>query len=229
MQTLTLRPSVERGHVDFGWLKSAHSFSFGEYYDPAHQGYRALRVINDDTLFGDNGFPTHPHHDFEIITYMVKGALRHRDTMGNTALISAGEVQVMTTGTGVAHSEWNEADETRLLQIWLRPDRKGHTPRYDQKDFGKAQGLTLLVSGDGADGSLQIHQDAKLYRLTLDADKPVELPANANRGYWVQVVDGDLTVNDQTLTRGDGLALEKVEALKFITSTTAEVLIFDLA
>lgn len=232
---LTLRKSDDRFQADFGWLKARHSFSFGHFYDPAHMGFRALRVINEDRIAAGGGFPTHGHRDMEIITYVLDGALEHRDSMGNGAVIRPGEVQVMSAGTGIQHSEFNHASsQTHLLQIWILPDREGHTPRYDQRPFDPAEldnRLRLLVSPDGRDDSMWIHQDACLYAGRLSPGATVNHGLATGRHGWVQVTRGAVAVNDEPLKAGDGIAISDVTQVTVsgLGDETAEVLLFDLA
>lgn len=232
---IVVRPSEERGPADFGWLKARHSFSFGQYYDPAHMGFRALRVINEDRVAAGAGFPTHGHRDMEIVTYLLDGELEHKDSMGNGEVIRPGEIQAMTAGTGVMHSEFNPSasNPAHLLQIWLLPDRQGHTPRYDQKMFGrdeKLNTLRLVVSPDGADGSIFVHQDTKLYATILEAGKSVSLDLAPKRHAWVQVARGEVALGEIVLKQGDGAAVseEKRLSLKCL-APESEVLVFDLA
>jgi quercetin 2,3-dioxygenase len=232
---LTLRKSNARGRADFGWLKARHSFSFGHYYDPDHMGFRALRVINEDRIAAGGGFPAHGHRDMEIITYVLDGALAHRDSMGNGAVIRPGEVQVMSAGKGVTHSEFNHAsDETHLLQIWIETDREGHQPRYDQKPFpgtDKLNQLRLVVSPDGRGGSLIIHQDALIYAADLVPGAELTHVLAPGRHAWVQVTRGAVSVNGTAMEAGDGAAISDLAELK-ISGTgeePAEILLFDLA
>ncbi len=232
---IVVRPSERRGPADFGWLKSRHSFSFGSYYDPAQMGFRALRVINEDRVAPGTGFDTHGHRDMEIISYVLDGAIEHKDSMGNGEVLRAGEVQAMSAGTGILHSEFNPSgdDPVHFLQIWLMPDRSGHTPRYAQRAFGreaKLNRLALVVSPDGADGSVEIHQDARLYASILEAGKTAELTLRAGRHAWVQVARGSIEVDGTTLKEGDGAAVSQATALKLKgLAAESEVLVFDLA
>ena len=231
---ITIRKSDERGVANFGWLDSRHTFSFGEYHDPQHMGFRTLRVINDDLISGGQGFGTHPHRDMEIISYVVEGALEHRDSMGNGDVIRPGDVQVMTAGTGLTHSEFNPDPKTttRLLQIWIMPEKRGIKPRYDQKTFPAAEKknrLKLLVSHDGRDGSLAIHQDAAMFASILDAGKNLHHEISPGRHAWIQVVTGEIEVNGITLSRGDGAAVSNEKLLTLRSVIAAEVLLFDLA
>jgi redox-sensitive bicupin YhaK (pirin superfamily) len=232
---IVVRPSEERGPADFGWLKARHSFSFGQYYDPRHMGFRALRVINEDRAAAGAGFPTHGHRDMEIVTYLLDGELEHKDSMGNGEVIRLGEIQAMTAGTGVMHSEFNpsEKNPAHLLQIWLLPDRQGHTPRYDQKMFGrdeKLNTLRLVVSPDGAGGSIFVHQDTKLYASILEQGKSVSLDLAPKRHAWVQVARGEVALGEIVLKQGDGAAVSEERRLELKgLAPESEVLVFDLA
>lgn len=231
--TKILRKSQERGHLNFGWLDTYHSFSFGEYYDPKHMGFRDLRVINEDRIAAGRGFGTHPHNDMEIVTYVLSGALTHKDSMGNGSVIHAGDVQKMSAGTGVKHSEANdsEAEEAYLLQIWILPDQRNLTPSYDQKFFEEAQKqnkLCLIASPDAAQGSVSIHQDVKIYASLLDKGKKLSHPLNAGRAAWVQLISGELEVNGEVLQSGDALALEDEKLVEINAKTNAHFLVFDL-
>ncbi|MFN7922899.1 MAG: pirin family protein [Bryobacteraceae bacterium] len=230
---ITIRPSNERGHSNLGWLDSRFSFSFADYYDPRHMGFRSLRVINDDLVAAGAGFPMHPHRDMEIITYMVYGALVHKDSMGNGATINEGEVQRMTAGTGILHSEFNPLDKgtTRLLQIWIVPRERGLTPSYDQKLFAaeRKQGkLLMIASPDGRDGSMRIEQDVTLFASRLAAGEAVRYVLAPGRHAWVQVVRGGVSVNGNELAEGDGAAVSDESSLEFRAATEAEFLLFDL-
>lgn len=231
---LTVRHADDRGHADHGWLDSRHTFSFADYWDPAHMGFRALRVINEDRVAPGGGFPTHPHRDMEIISYVLAGALAHRDSMGTGSVIRPGEVQRMSAGTGVRHSEHNALRDqpVHFLQIWLIPDRRGHTPSYEQKVFPEAERrgrLRLVASPDGADGSVSIHQDVRLYGALLDGDERAELALAPGRHAWVQVARGAVEVNGVRLTAGDGAALSDEPRVTLTGGREAEVLVFDLA
>jgi redox-sensitive bicupin YhaK (pirin superfamily) len=198
--TLALRPAAERGHANFGWLDSHHSFSFANYYDPRHMGFRDLRVINDDTVSPDGGFDTHGHRDMEIISYVVRGALAHRDTTGADGVLKRGDVQAMSAGTGVRHSEFNGSgkEDVRFLQIWVLPERDGLKPAYRQAHFSdeaKRNRLRLIVAPGGPEGSLHINQDVRVYASLLDAGASVSHKLAAGRGTWIQVVEGELAVN----------------------------------
>ena len=227
-----IRKSNDRGHAHHGWLKSHHTFSFADYYDPRFMGFSDLRVINEDYIQGGMGFGSHPHRDMEIITYVIKGSLRHKDSMGNEAVIRPGEVQHMSAGTGVVHSEHSDnQDENHLLQIWIMPEKLGIKPQYGQKNFAEQfdnNKKTLVVSRDGRDGSIQINQDADLYVSRLKPNDELPFSLRADRKMWVQVVKGDIRINGSDLSTGDALAVEDGGALKFESLTDSEFLIFDL-
>ena len=230
---ITLRPSAARGHADHGWLDSFHTFSFADYHDPAHMSFRTLRVINEDRVAPGMGFGTHPHRDMEILTYILAGRLAHKDSMGNGREITVGQLQAMSAGTGITHSEFNPSrtEPVHLLQIWITPDRKGHTPRYAEWSPGAVEigTRTLLASPDGRDGSAAIHQDALLYLVKLDASGEVSHPIAPGRAAWVQVMRGSLSVNGEALAAGDGAAVESESAIRLQTTEGAEALLFDLA
>src|SRR4051794_3121430 len=216
---ITIRPSAARGRTALGWLDSAHSFSFGDYWDPEHTGFRSLRVINEDRVEGGTGFGTHPHRDMEILTWVLSGALEHRDSLGTGSVIGPGEIQRMTAGTGILHSEYNpSADEpVHLLQIWLLPERKGLTPSYDQRAFpeaGRRGRLQLLASRDGRDGAVTIHQDADLFAAELARGESVTHSLRPGRSAWVQVTRGAVNVNGKALRAGDGAAVRDETALR---------------
>ena len=228
---ISIRPSHERGHANFGWLDSRHSFSFGSYYDPAHLGFSALRVINDDRVAPEAGFATHGHSDMEIISYVLDGEIAHKDSEGNIATLPAGEFQLMSAGRGIRHSEFNPSPSQPLhfLQIWITPNELGGQPGYQQKDFGRNPGLTLVASPDGAQGSLQIKQDARLYQLLLPADTQAQLPATTGRHYYVHVIDGDLAIAGHSLGPGDGAKLWDIGELHLQAQAAAvRALVFDL-
>ena len=230
---LTLRRAEDRGHADHGWLKSHHTLSFADYHDPRHMGFGPLRVINDDTIAAGGGFPPHGHRDMEIITYVVDGALEHRDNMGNGSVIRPGEVQRMSAGPGVVHSEFNASKEEplRLLQIWILPERQGLPSGYEQKLFAdeeKRGRLRLVVSPDGAEGSLRVQQDARLYASLLERRQTVSHTIARGRKGWLQVVRGAVEVNGNPLSIGDGLAIDGEEALTVGTSDAGELLLFDM-
>jgi redox-sensitive bicupin YhaK (pirin superfamily) len=230
---LEIRKGTDRGHADHGWLKSQHSFSFAEYFDEDHVQFGALRVINEDRVAPARGFGTHPHRDMEIVSYVLEGELAHRDSMGNGSIIRPGDVQRMSAGTGVYHSENNPSPTTpvHFLQIWIVPDRKGVTPGYEQKTFdaaGKRGRPRLVVSGDGAEGSVTVHQDARMYAGLFDGAESATLDVQAARRIYVHVVRGELTVQGTALRAGDALKLTDVTRLQIRDGREAEVLVFDL-
>lgn len=225
-----LRKSRQRGQADHGWLHSQHTFSFARFYDPQHMGFGHLRVINQDVVAPGRGFGTHPHRDMEILSYVVRGGLEHKDTLGTGSVIRPGDVQLMSAGTGIAHSEFNASaqDEVEFLQIWILPNQIGGAPGYQQRAFDPdARGLTHVVSPDGAGSSLRIKQDMDLYRLLLDDGAQARHPLARDRG-WVQLVRGDLEVNGVALQPGDGLAVEGGGELAFTARGAVEALVFDL-
>lgn len=230
---LSVRPATERGHFDYGWLDTWHSFSFSDYYDPAHMGYSTLRVINEDRVTPGRGFGTHGHKDMEIMTYILSGALEHRDSMGNGSVIRPGDVQRMSAGTGVRHSEYNPSPDepVHLLQIWLLPNRLGVAPGYAQRHFPEAARrgrLCLLMSPDGRDGSIDAHQDALVYATLLEAGERVGLDLGPGRRAYVQVARGGVRVNGQDLGAGDGARLRDEPRVEIAGLGPAEVLVFDL-
>ncbi|WP_454017108.1 pirin family protein [Azospirillum sp. Marseille-Q6669] len=231
---ITIRNRDERGAVNMGWLNSKHSFSFGHYYDPAHMGFRALRVINDDRVIPGAGFPTHGHADMEIVSYVLDGALEHKDTLGTSSVIRPGDVQRMSAGSGIRHSEYNASkkDPVHFLQIWILPNEEGMVPGYEQKAFEREekQGrLRLVGSQDGRDGSVIIHQDVDLYATLLDEGDSVTHELRPGRHAWVQVARGQVRLNGTVLKEGDGAAISKEESLTLDGVVNAEVLLFDLA
>ena len=231
---MTLRPSLERGYADHGWLKSYHSFSFAGYYDEKHMGFGNLRVINEDRIAPGTGFGTHGHKDMEIISYVMSGELAHKDNMGNVKGIPPGDVQRMSAGTGVQHSEFNHAEgqTTHFLQIWIEPNVKGIAPGYEQKTFGTAEKrgkLRLVASNDGAEGSVTVHADAKIYAGLLNGDEAATLALDPTRKTYVQLLRGDLEVNGQQLKQGDAAMLQAQSSLELRQGHDAEVLVFDLA
>lgn len=240
---LKIRPSNERGYAHHGWLESYHSFSFAEYYDPAHMGFSVLRVINEDVVAAGAGFGMHPHRDMEIITYMLAGELRHQDSMGNTAVIKAGDVQRMTAGTGVRHSEINASNEApvHLLQIWLLPAQAGLPPSYEDRHFSLSQKLNqwcLLVSEDGRDSSLLIHQDVSVFASVMTQAHALDVSVKQGRKAYLQVARGELQVRNASLNdvglseinlkAGDALLLDNAMSLRLTAEQEAEVLLFDL-
>jgi len=231
---MTIRHASERGHANHGWLDSHHTFSFADYYDPNAMGFRALRVINEDRVQPGRGFGTHPHRDMEIISYVLEGGLAHKDSMGTGSVIQPGEVQRMSAGTGVTHSEMNASREqsVHFLQIWLVPERRGITPSYEQKAYAQAEKdgkLRIVASPDGRDGSVVIHTDAALYAGLFDQGQSAELAIPKGRHAWVQVARGKVRVNGKDLGPGDGAALSDESALAIEGVEKAEVLVFDLA
>ena len=231
---MTIRHASERGHANHGWLDSHHTFSFADYYDPNNMGFRALRVINEDRVQPGRGFGTHPHRDMEIISYVLEGGLAHKDSMGTGSVIQPGEVQRMSAGTGVTHSEMNASREqsVHFLQIWLVPERRGITPSYEQKAYAQAEKdgkLRIVASPDGRDGSVVIHTDAALYAGLFDQGQSAELAIPKGRHAWVQVARGKVRVNGKDLGPGDGAALSDESALAIEGVEKAEVLVFDLA
>lgn len=227
-----LRPAAERGYANHGWLDTWHTFSFARYYDPQHMGVSALRVINDDTVAPGAGFGTHGHADMEIISYVLSGGLEHKDSMGVGTVIRPGEVQRMSAGTGVTHSEYNASDEesVNFLQIWIQPNVEGIEPSYEQKAFHDEMNgrLRLVVSPDGRDNSLSIHQDVCLYAARLKQDEQVERRFSSGRTAYIHVARGKVKLNDRELSTGDGLALQEEGTINILARGDAEVLLFDL-
>jgi len=231
---ITIRKSDDRGHANHGWLDTRFTFSFADYYDPKHVQFRTLRVMNDDRIAGGGGFPTHPHRDMEIVTYVLDGALAHKDSMGNGSVIRPGDVQYMSAGTGVAHSEFNASDlqAAHLYQIWMFPDKKDYAPAYDQKHFSeedKRGRLRLLVSPDGRDGSVKIRQNNELYATVLAAGESVKHELKPERHAYVQVARGRVLLNGTELGTGDGAAISAEKSVELAGVDKAEVLLFDLA
>ena len=231
---IQVRKAGERGHANHGWLDTYHTFSFASYVDPEHMGYRSLRVMNEDFVAPGQGFGTHPHRDMEIVTYVLEGALEHKDSMGNGEVLRPGEFQRMSAGTGITHSEFNPSTDepVHLYQIWLLPERKGIEPSYEQKRFPEEERrnrLRLVASPDAADGSLLIHQDARVYLACLDQDASTEHALAPGRGAWLQVLRGEVALNGQPLKMSDGAAVEEEKGVKISAAATAEVMLFDLA
>ncbi len=229
---ISVRKAEERGHFHYGWLDTYHTFSFDRYYDPRYMGFRALRVLNEDRIAPGAGFPFHPHRDMEILTYVLEGALEHRDSMGNGSVIRAGDVQRMTAGTGITHSESNPSgsEPVHLLQIWIRPEQKGLPPGYEQRSFPEPEKLgrlRLVASRDGRDGSVKIHQDVDLYAAILE--EAGEFRLRGGRYGWLQIARGRVTVNGVELHQGDGAAIEGEVGLRIEPKETSELLLFDLA
>jgi redox-sensitive bicupin YhaK (pirin superfamily) len=231
---ITIRKSSDRGHFNHGWLESYHTFSFAGYRDPAHVHFRALRVLNDDVVAPGRGFGTHPHENMEILTWVLSGSLAHTDNLGSERSLRHGELQRMSAGSGIEHSEYNgsKTEPVHLLQIWLMPEEHETKPAYDQKEFpaeGRRNRLQLLASPDSADGSLSIGQDARMYVAEIDPGKSVSLDLAAGRHAWVQIAKGAVTVNGQALGAGDGAAVSNEAALSIAGTKDAEVIVFDLA
>lgn len=231
---ITLRESRQRGHFDHGWLNTYHTFSFDQYYDPRYMGFRQLRVINEDFVAPGRGFPTHGHRDMEIITYILEGALQHEDSIGNGSIIRPGDVQRMTAGTGVRHSEKNASNEeaVHLLQIWILPDTVDLEPGYEQKAFGEDERrgqLRLIASNDGRDGSVTVHQDASVFASVLGEGQSVKRDMDQTRYGWIQVARGEIKVNGQRAVQGDGAIAMGESSLEIVAETPSEILLFDLA
>jgi redox-sensitive bicupin YhaK (pirin superfamily) len=231
---IKIRKAKDRGHFNFGWLDTYHTFSFGDYYDPSFMSFRSLRVINEDFVHAGRGFPTHSHRDMEIITYILEGGLEHRDSMGNGSVIRPGDVQRMTAGTGVSHSEANPSsdDSVHLLQIWIMPREQGLKPGYEQKFFSDEQkqgSLRLIASADGRDDSVTVHQDVSVYGAVVDTGQAVSHQLAPDRHAWIQVARGDVLVNDENLDQGDGAAISGESRLTVSARTRAEILLFDMA
>ena len=229
-----IRRGDARGHFDFRWLNTFHTFSFGDYYDPSFMGFRSLRVINEDFVRGGRGFPTHGHRDMEIITYILSGALEHRDSMGNGSIIRPGDVQRMSAGTGVTHSEANPSrdEAVHLLQIWILPAEQGLAPSYEQKVFSeehKRGRLCLIASADGREDSVTVHQDTSVYASVLSKDEEVVHALTPGRHAWLQIARGGVTLNGEVLNQGDGAAMSSEEQIALRGREESEVLLFDLA
>jgi len=231
---ITIRKAKDRGHFDFGWLDTYHTFAFGDYHDPEFMGFRSLRVINEDRVAPRTGFPTHGHRDMEIVTYVLEGSLNHRDSMGNGSAIRAGDVQRMTAGSGVRHSEQNSSktDAVHLLQIWILPNAPSLRPGYEQKTFTDAEKrgqLRLIAANDGRDGSVTLNQDVALYASVLAPGSEVVHQLATNRNAWIQVARGTVTINGRELNQGDGAAITAESAITIAGREESEVLLFDLA
>ena len=231
---MDIRKSQERGHANHGWLDSHFTFSFADYVDPQHRQFRTLRVMNDDRVAGGGGFPKHPHHDMEIVTYVLEGALEHQDSMGNGSVIKPGDVQYMSAGTGVAHSEFNasKTEPVHLYQIWMLPEKQGLKPVYDQKNFSEAEKrgkLRLVASPDGRNGSVKIRQNNELYATVLGAGETVKHELKKDRYAYVQVARGSVKLNGTKLDAGDGAAISAEKAVELTGVENTEVLLFDLA
>jgi len=231
---IAIRKSDERGRANHGWLDTHFTFSFAAYFDPEHTEFRTLRVMNDDRVAGGGGFPAHPHRDMEIVTYVLEGALEHRDSMGNGSVVKPGDIQYMSAGTGVTHSEFNasKTEPVHLYQIWMMPDKRGHKPAYDQKNFTEAEKrgkLRLLASPDGRQGSVKIRQDNDLYATVLGAGDSVKHALRPERHVYVQVARGSVNLNGKPLETGDGAAISAEKSVELTGIEDAEVLLFDLA
>ncbi|WP_416466877.1 pirin family protein [Pseudomonas sp. LFS044] len=230
---ITVRNAEERGRANHGWLKSAHTFSFANYWDPDEQGFSDLLVINDDRVIAGKGFGQHPHRDMEIFSYVLEGALEHKDTLGTGSVIKPGDVQLMSAGSGVAHSEFNhsKSQPVHFLQIWIVPDVRGATPRYQQQHFSddeKRGKLRLIISPEGKQGSLQVRQDARVYAGLFDGDEHATLTLADNRHAYVHVARGRIELNGQLLREGDGVRMRKEQLIELSNGRDAEVLVFDL-
>lgn len=231
---LTVRPSEERGHNDHGWLKTRFAFSFADYFDPAHMGFRSLRVLNEDHIAAGKGFGEHPHKDMEILTYVLAGAVEHRDSMGNGAIVRPGEMQRMTAGTGVVHSERNPSpDEAlHLFQVWIEPEQRGLEPSYEQRPFAVEERrgrLRLVASKDGREDSVQVHQDVDVYTSLLEPGEDVVHELGPGRHAWIQVASGAFELGGTTLGAGDGAAVSDARELRVVAREAGELLLFDLA
>lgn len=230
---LKIRRAGERGEADHGWLHARHSFSFADYYDPAHMGFRSLRVINDDRVEPGRGFGTHPHRDMEIFSYVLEGELAHQDSLGNARTLRPGQIQLMSAGRGVTHSEFNPSrtGPLRLLQIWIQPRERGLTPTYTEwvpRPEHEGASKVLLISADGREGSATIHQDAEVYRLRLKPGQSVTHDLRPGRGAWVQIASGGMTLQEVPLATGDGASVEEPGTLRFTATEPTEALLFDL-
>ncbi len=231
---LTLRPAADRGHFDFGWLDTQHTFSFGDYFDPAQESFRSLRVLNEDRVQAGKGFGTHGHRDMEILTWVLSGALEHKDSLGTHGVIRPGEAQVMSAGTGIRHSEFNASatEPVHFLQIWLLPERQGLTPRYDQVAFPEHElrnQLRLIACPDGAQGSVKLFQDVNIFAARLDAGRELQAALLPGRAGYLQVASGSLSLNGLAMNAGDGARIEGVPSLSIVSGGPSEVLFFDLA
>jgi hypothetical protein len=231
---IQIRKAADRGHADHGWLDTYHTFSFSTYQDPGHVRFRALRVMNEDRVAPGQGFGTHPHRDMEIVTYVLEGALEHKDSMGNGEVLRPGEFQRMSAGTGITHSEFNPSatEPVHLYQIWLFPETKGIEPSYEQKRFaekGRRNQLQLVASPDAADGSLLIHQDARIFLANIDAGEQIEHAIAEGRHVWLQVLRGSVVINGHELATSDGAAVSDETSLTIQATNAAEIMLFDLA
>ena len=231
---IQIRKADERGHFDHGWLDTFHTFSFGSYRDPEHMGFRSLRVMNEDRVQAGQGFGTHPHHDMEIVTYVLEGALEHKDSMGNGSVLRPGEFQRMTAGTGITHSEFNPSDSelVHLYQIWILPERNGLEPSYEQRAFAEDERrgrFCVVASRDGRDGSLTVSQDAAIFLSSIDAGQQVAHELKPDRHVWLQVLRGAIELNGNPIVAGDGAAVSDESDMAVLAKTDSEVMLFDLA
>lgn len=228
---ITIRPAHQRGHANHGWLNTHHTFSFARYHDPQHMGFRSLRVINDDIVQEGMGFGMHPHQDMEIITYILEGSLEHRDSMGNGSVITRGDLQRMSAGTGVMHSEFNasQTQPVHLLQIWIIPEQMGLDPSYEERKADNARGLRVVASRNPENGAVKVHQDVTLYIATLGEGQQAQVDIQPGRSAWVHVATGQITLNGQNLSAGDGAAITDEDRIALTGVTESETLIFDLA
>ena len=231
---VTVRKANERGHADHGWLDTYHTFSFNTYHDPNHMGFRSLRVINEDIVAPGRGFGTHPHNDMEIVTYVLKGALQHKDSMGNGSVLRAGALQRMSAGSGITHSEFNASKEepVHLYQIWLLPERKGIEPSYEERTFdanGKQGQWQTIAARDARNGAMRIHQDATLSLAALEAGTSLEYPLGRGRHAWLQVIRGDVDMNGAALNASDAAAVSDEDSVRIAATSDAEVMLFELA
>lgn len=226
---ITLRRSDDRGHANFGWLDSRHTFSFASYYDPRHMGVSALRVINDDWVKPGMGFDTHPHRDMEIISYVLAGSIEHKDTMGFHTVLKAGDIQVMSAGTGIRHSEYNpsQTEELNFLQIWIRPNVSGVEPSYQERNFAHSKGITLVASGDGREDSLPINQDASLYKLNFEQES-TRFETVPGKTYYLHIAQGSLVVNGTEMSTGDGAMITEESLLTLDIEDSVDALLFEL-
>ena len=227
---IDVRRSNERGHAAHGWLDTYHSFSFADYYDPQNMGFRQLRVINEDRVAPEQGFGAHPHNDMEIVTYVISGALSHRDSMGNQSTLHAGDVQAMSAGTGIMHSEFNDSprEPVHLLQIWIKPERRGVTPSYAEKHYSRDDKLNRLTPIAGPSSPLKLNQDTTVYASVLEADAQINHALRDGRSAWVQVVSGAVVANGETLHAGDAAAISNENSVELSAKEEAELLVFDL-
>jgi hypothetical protein len=230
-EMISVRKSEERGTANHGWLTTHHTFSFSSYFDPKFMGFRTLRVINEDIVSAKKGFDTHPHSDMEILTYILDGSLEHKDTMGTHSQIRKGDFQLMTAGTGIEHSEFNPSKDksVHLLQIWIQPEKKGLKPEYQQKSFADHEsGLLLVVSSDGREGSLKIHQNARIYLGRFQSGEAADWSLETGRHAWIQMIHGQVDINGVALTAGDGASITGEKGIRFASNESSEFLLFDL-